>query len=251
MLVCERNLLMLDPDKKEIYPQRLAIPSIIIEPHIYIVRNHKVMLDKDLALLYEVETKRLNEQVHRNLERFPEDFRFQVTAQECQTLKSQIATSKGTQGGRRFLPYAFTEQGIAMLSSVLKNPKAIHINILIMRAFSQLRQRLMTNEDIFQKLVSLEDLFTNKLKYYDEQMKTIINLLTNQPQIQRGDTNQSTIAPRTIYYGLSASRLQQLSETLSPSPHASCRKCLGIGFRFTDETDSWKRNDMMQCECTG
>src|SRR5262249_49814641 len=99
-----------------------------IEKHIIVVRGGRVLLDTDLARLYGVSTKRLNEAVRRNLDRFPSDFMFQLIDFEVKTLRSQIATSKG-RGGRRYLPYAFTEQGVAMLSSVLKSQRAVHVNV--------------------------------------------------------------------------------------------------------------------------
>ena len=101
---------------------RALIPAEVIERKIYLIRGHKVMLDSDLAELYGVTTKRLNEQVRRNLKRFPSDFMFQLSSKEAESLRSQIATSK--RGGRRYLPYAFTEQGVAMLSSVLNSDRA-------------------------------------------------------------------------------------------------------------------------------
>src|SRR3972149_5427901 len=102
----------------------------MIEKKILLIRGHKVMLDSDLAVLYGVTTKRMNEQVRRNLRRFPADFMFQLTSEEAESLRSQFATSK--RGGRRYLPYAFTEQGVAMLSSVLNSERAIEVNIQIM-----------------------------------------------------------------------------------------------------------------------
>ncbi len=111
------------------------IPVERIERSILLIRGHKVMLDSDLAELYGVTTKRLNEQVKRNLSRFPDDFMFQLTESETYVLRSQYATSKKGRGGRRYLPYVFTEQGVAMLSSVLNSERAIKVNIEIMRAF--------------------------------------------------------------------------------------------------------------------
>src|SRR5687767_8316194 len=115
--------------------KELAIPAERIEQKIYLIRGHKVMLDSDLALLYGVPTKRLNEQVTRNRDRFPEDFMFRLTADEAESLRSQIATSNEGRGGRRYLPQVFTEQGVAMLSSVLRSDHAVQVNIAIMRAF--------------------------------------------------------------------------------------------------------------------
>ena len=114
------------------------------------------MLDRDLSMLYGVETKRLNEQVRRNIERFPEDFMFQLNKNELNNWKSQFATSNAITMGLRKQPYAFTENGVAMLSSVLRSPKAIEINIQIMRAFTTMRRFLVTNAQVFQRLSSLE-----------------------------------------------------------------------------------------------
>src|SRR5688572_22457445 len=108
-------------------PVEPTIPAEIIERKIYLIRGHKVMLDSDLAELYVVETKALNQAVKRNLERFPDDFMFQLTASEEAALRSQIVTSN-TKGGRRYLPYVFTEQGVAMLSSVLNSQRAVQVN---------------------------------------------------------------------------------------------------------------------------
>ena len=111
-----------------------------IERSILLIRGHKVMLDADLAILYGVSTKRLNEQVRRNRSRFPDDFMFQLTVEEVRSLRSQFATSKQGRGGRRYAPLVFTEQGIAMLSTVLNSERAIQVNIEIMRAFVRLRR---------------------------------------------------------------------------------------------------------------
>lgn len=117
-----------------------------VEKMIYEIRGSRVMLDSDLAELYGVETKILNKQVKRNLERFPEDFMFQLTIQELEILRFQIGTSSDTHGGRRFQPYVFTESGVAMLSSVLNSPRAIQVNISIMRTFIKLRSFLSMEE---------------------------------------------------------------------------------------------------------
>ncbi len=114
------------------------------------------MLDADLAILYDVPTKRLNEAVSRNKERFPEDFMFRISSSEDESLRSQIAASNAGRGGRRNLPYAFTELGIAMLSSVLRSQRAIHVNMAIMRTFVRLRQLLATHEELARRLDALE-----------------------------------------------------------------------------------------------
>jgi len=130
------------------------IPDEFIASKIFVIRDKKVMLDEDLAELYDVETKRLNEQIKRNIARFPEDFMFQLSQKEFDNLKSQIATSSW--GGRRKLPYAFTEQGVAMLSGVLHSERAIKVNIHIMRVFSQMRAMLASHKEILYKLEELE-----------------------------------------------------------------------------------------------
>ena len=158
-----------------------AITTDIIESKILLIRGHKVMLDRDLARLYGVETKVLNQAVKRNSSRFPEDFMFQLTADELDNLRSQIVTSslKGY-GGRRYMPYVFTEQGVAMLSSVLNSDRAIQVNIAIMRAFVNMRKMILANEDVSKKLAEIE----SKLGDHDENFKkvfTAIRLLMNPP----------------------------------------------------------------------
>lgn len=133
-----------------------VIPVESIERKIYLIRGCKIILDKDLATLYQVPTKRLNEATKRNLERFPEDFMFQLNEDEIGSLRSQFATSNVGRGGRRYLPYAFTEHGVAMLSSVLTSRRAVALNILIVRAFVRLRQYLATHEDLARKLEDME-----------------------------------------------------------------------------------------------
>lgn len=127
-----------------------------IQNMIYIVRGQRVMLDSDLAGLYGVETRRLNEQVRRNIDRFPDDFMFQVTSEEYEVLKSQIATSKRGRGGKQKQPLVFTENGVAMLSSVLKSKQAVQVNISIMRIFTKLRSFLMLEKENSKKIGSLE-----------------------------------------------------------------------------------------------
>jgi len=141
-----------------------------IEQSVLLIRHQKVMLDSDLAELYGVSTKRLNEQVKRNRARFPGDFMFQLTVSETEILRSQIATSKKGGGGRRYLPYAFTEQGVAMLSSVLNSERAIQVNIEIMRAFVRLRRILASHAALARKLDALE-------KKYDAQFKGVFDAI--------------------------------------------------------------------------
>lgn len=132
----------------------LIIPEEIIISKIYLVRNKKVMIDSDLADLYGVETKRLNEQIKRNLSRFPEDFMFQLTNEEWRNLKSHSATSSW--GGRRTIPYVFTEHGVLMLSSVLNSNRATDINVQIIRIFIKMREMLLAHKDILLQLEAMQ-----------------------------------------------------------------------------------------------
>jgi len=144
------------PKKISSPADRLPVPVETITRRIYLIRGQKVMLDSDLAELYQVLTKNLNLAVRRNPARFPEDFMFQLTEDEAESLRLQIATSNVGRGGRRYLPYAFTEHGVAMLSSVLSSKRAVQMNILIIRAFVQLRELLATHKDLAQKIEKLE-----------------------------------------------------------------------------------------------
>ena len=150
--------------------QTSIIPIERIQKCIYLLRGQKVMLDRDLSALYGVKTKVLNQAVKRNIERFPPDFMFQLSDSEDQRLRSQIVTSKKGRGGPRYNPYAFTEQGIAMLSSVLRSKQAIEVNIAIMRTFVQLRKILADNALLRRKIESLE-------KKYDEQFQHVFAVL--------------------------------------------------------------------------
>jgi phage regulator Rha-like protein len=146
------------------------IPTERIERTILLIRSHKVILDVDLAELYGVQTKALNRAVKRNLERFPKDFMFQLTYQEVRTLRCQIGTSNIGRGGRRYYPYAFTEHGILMLSSVLQSQRAIQVNIEIMRAFVRLRELIASNKNLAKRLDALE-------KKYDSQFKVVFDAI--------------------------------------------------------------------------
>lgn len=149
----------------------LSIPDEIVMSKIYLVRGHKVMLDEDLAELYGVETRRLNEQVKRNIERFPEDFLISLTEKEFEILKSQNATSSW--GGRRKLPNAFTEHGVLMLSSVLNSPKAIQVNIQIMRIFTRIRQMLTDNTELRLDIEQIK----NKLQNHSQNIELVFKYL--------------------------------------------------------------------------
>jgi hypothetical protein len=155
--------------KKRPISQNL-VPGEVVERRILLIRGHKVMLDSHLAELYEVPTFRLNEAVKRNRRRFPEDFMFQLGKEEAEALTSQFAMSKPGRGGRRTLPYVFTEQGVAMLSTVLNSERAISVNIAIMRAFVRLRQILATHKELAGRLAAIE-------KNYDQRFKVVFDIL--------------------------------------------------------------------------
>jgi hypothetical protein len=144
------------------------VPAERIEKCIYLLRGLRVTLDDDLAMLYGVETKILNQAVKRNTRRFPEDFMFRLSTKEFENLRSQFVTSRW--GGRRYPPNAFTEQGVAMLSSVLHSKRAIQVNVEIMRAFVRLRRMLATNAELARKLAALE-------KKYDAQFSVVFDAI--------------------------------------------------------------------------
>lgn len=167
------------------------LPSIVssdassimsIESLIYVIRGQQVMLDSDLAQLYGVETKRLKEQVRRNINRFPIDFMFELSKDELDSLRSHFATSNLTdqRGGNRYMPFAFTENGVAMLSSVLKSDTAIEVNIRIMRAFTSMRSFLLNNAHVFQRLESVEHhqlLLQKHLSEHDKKFEEVLSRL--------------------------------------------------------------------------
>lgn len=148
-----------------------VIPQEVIMGKIYLVDDKKVMLDSDLAQLYQVGTRRLNEQVKRNQGRFPPDFMYQLTRDQWENLKSHFATSSW--GGRRTLPYVFTEQGVAMLSSVLNSEVAIQVNIQIIRVFTSMREMLMGHQDILIKVQEME----KKLDGHDQKITVVFDYL--------------------------------------------------------------------------
>ncbi|WP_192348107.1 ORF6N domain-containing protein [Algoriphagus sp. Y33] len=142
---------------------------------IHKIRQQKVMLDSDLAEMYGVETKRLNEQVKRSIDRFPEDFMFQLSSEEWENLRSQIATSSW--GGRRSLPYVFTEQGVAMLSSVLNSPRAIQVNISIIRIFVKIREWALNYSELQDKIQALQDAESNQNEHINHIYQMMEELL--------------------------------------------------------------------------
>ena len=164
--------------------QLSVLPDEVVINKIYFIRNEKVMLDSDLAELYGVETKRLNEQVKRNIDRFPEDFMFQLTETEFENLKSQIATSSW--GGRRTLPYAFTEHGVLMLSSVLNSDLAIKVNIQIMRVYTKIRNMLSTNKDLLLKF----EQFETKLADHNDKIMLIFDYLKQFEEAKQQEQEQ-------------------------------------------------------------
>lgn len=155
-----------------------------VQQNILLIRGHRVMLDADLAKLYGVTTKRLNEQVQRNRKRFPSDFMLQLTREEFERLRSQFATLQTGRGQhRKYRPYAFTEQGVAMLSSVLHSERAIQVNTVIMRAFVQLREMISSNKGLARRLNELE-------KKYDSQFRIVFEAICElmaepEPKIKR------------------------------------------------------------------
>lgn len=154
-----------------------------IESVIYLIRGEKVMLDRDLAMLYGVETKQLNRAVKRNVRRFPSDFMFQLTANEADVLRCQIGTSKKGSGGRRYLPYVFTEQGVAMLSTVLNSERAVLVNIEIIRAFVKLRRILASNTELSRRLDELES-------KYDKQFRVVFDAIRHLMSTPVGNRKQ-------------------------------------------------------------
>ena len=171
--------------------ETLIIPDELVIRKIYLIRNQKVMLDSDLADLYGEETKRINEQVKRNLERFPEDFMFQLTDNEFINLKSHFATSSW--GGRRKLPYVFTEHGVLMLSSVLNSKKSIAVNIQIVRIFTAMRELILTNNQVLLELNKMKSMVEGQ----DDRIDMIYNYL--QEFIKQKNTPSKTIGYKPQY----------------------------------------------------
>ncbi len=153
--------------------KELTIPEEIITSRIYLIRDQKVMLDRDLAELYGVETKRLKEAVRRNKERFPDDFMFEMSKEELQNWRTQFATSKEVKKGLRYAPFCFTEQGVAMLSSVLNSPRAIAVNIRIIRIFTKIRTAFTDNLSI---KIEIEEI-KKKLSKQSKNIELVFNYL--------------------------------------------------------------------------
>lgn len=159
--------------KEYFMENEILLSEELISNKIYFIRNQKVMLDRDLALLYGIETKRLKEQVKRNISRFPEDFMFELTKEEFENWRSQFATSNSDRMGLRYLPSVFTEHGVLMLSSVLKSDKAIQTNIQIMRIFSKVRQMLLDTTDLKIDILQIQ----KKLENHDKNIELVFSYL--------------------------------------------------------------------------
>lgn len=165
----------------------IEISEVTIKNLIYVVRGQQVMMDSDLAMLYQVETKRLNENVKRNKNRFPDRFCFQLTEEEMNSLRSQIATSTecDSKGGRRYLPYVFTEQGIAMLSAVLRSDAAVQVSIKIMDVFIEMRRFLTNNSLIFERINKIE---VKQLEYQnstEEKFDKIFDYISDHEEVSQ------------------------------------------------------------------
>ncbi len=162
------------------YPERghdtPMIPEKMIMHRIYYIRGRKIILDGDLAILYGVETAMLKRQVRRNISRFPGDFMFEITLDELRNLRCQIGTSK--RGGERYAPMAFTEMGVAMLSSVLNSERAIQANILIMRAFTNIRTMMSTHEDLRRKIEALEEKYDGQFRIVFDAIRELLKTET-------------------------------------------------------------------------
>jgi len=154
-------------------PKRRGAPAFVVESRILILRHQRVILDADIAQLYGVPVKRLNEQVKRNRERFPSDFMFQLTSNEHKTLRSQIATSNKSRGGRQYAPHAFTEHGAIMAATVLNSERAVQMSVFVVRAFVRLREMLATNRRLAGKIDELE----NRLDTHDSVIQELIEAI--------------------------------------------------------------------------
>ena len=198
--------------------QMVEVVQPAIEKLIYVIRDKQVMIDSDLAMLYHVETKRLNEAVKRNIARFPEEFRFQLTEKETESLRSQIATSMKSngdnekKGGRRYLPYAFTEQGIAMLSAVLRSDVAIQVSINIMNAFVEMRRFIANNALLFERISNVELKQLEYQKKTDEKLEQIFEYIADHEE-----SNQKVFFDGQIYdaFSLIVSLIQKAEKEIT------------------------------------
>lgn len=162
----------------------ISVPNERIEHAIFMIRGHKVMLDRDLAAMYDVQTKVLKQAVRRNKHRFPSDFMFTLNKREFDDWRSRFVTSRADRKGLRYAPMAFTEQGVAMLSTVLKSHRALEVNIQIMRAFVRLREIALTNADVQRKLCELEGKYDSQFKVVFEAIRQLMTpAVTHRKQI--------------------------------------------------------------------
>jgi hypothetical protein len=185
------------PERRKAAKMKLKTgPTIPVEhlaEKIYLIRGMKVMLDRDLAGLYQVETRALKQAVRRNIERFPPDFMFELTAEELKNWRSQFVTSNGEKMGLRHLPMAFTEQGVAMLSSVLRSQRAIQVNIQIMRAFTRLRQMLAGYDELRNKIEEMEEKYDQSFQVVFEAIKRLLEVEA-QPKRRIGFTGEKAVS---------------------------------------------------------
>jgi hypothetical protein len=178
------------------------IPAALINQKIYFLRGTRVMLDSDLAKLYGVPTAKLNQAVQRNRDRFPEDFMFKLEKGDLELLRSQIVISKsGGRGGRRYAPYVFTEQGVAMLSSVLRGQRAVQVNVAIMRTFVRLREMLTTHEELRRKIAAME-------KRYDARFQAVFDTIARCCKHQFRRKKRSDFTPSWITRGSRPAQLR-------------------------------------------
>ena len=164
----------------------IAIPDEVIISRIYLIRGQRVMIDRDMAELYGVETKRLKEAVRRNIERFPEDFMFEMTKEEFENWRSQFATSKSDMLGLRYAPFCFTEQGVTMLSCVLNSQRAINMNIRIIRIFTRMREMLLTHKDILLSLEKME----RTLSSHDDKIMLLFEYIKQFEKLKQEELDQ-------------------------------------------------------------
>jgi hypothetical protein len=167
----------------------ILLSEELISNKIYFIRNQKVMLDRDLATLYGIETKRLKEQVKRNISRFPEDFMFELTKSEFENWRSQFATSNSDKMGLRYLPMVFTEHGVLMLSSVLKSDKAIQVNIQIMRIFTKVRQMLLDTTELKIDILQIQ----KKLENHDKNIELVFSYLDELTEKKENEPPRTSI----------------------------------------------------------
>ena len=195
--------------------QSIELPQYDIKSMIYVVRNQQVMIDSDLAMLYQVETKRLNEAVKRNIARFPEEFRFQLTAEETESLRSQIATLNENDGRgkhRKYLPYVFTEQGLAMLSAVLRSDVAIQVSISIMKSFVEMRRFISNNALLFERISNVELKQLEYQKQTDEKLEQIFEYIS-----EHEESSQKVFFDGQIYdaFSLIVSLIQKAKKEIT------------------------------------